>query len=82
MIGGQPAKQEKMAAAEGAAVGEKNPVDGLFNGVSHADASEVDGTAIGAACGEHGYQAPVLAALPVEVARAFRKPCPETATLG
>jgi hypothetical protein len=70
-----------MASAEGAAVGEENPVNRLFNRVAHADASQIDGSAIRTACGEHS-QAPVLAALPVDVAEALRKPWPEAATLG
>ena len=48
-------------------------MNGLFDRVPHADTSEFDRSAIRAACGEH-VQAPVFAALPVEVADALRKP--------
>jgi len=66
-----------MAPAQGAAVREKDPVNRLFNRVAYADASQIDGPAIRTACREHS-QAPVLAALPVDVAEAL----PEAATLG
>jgi hypothetical protein len=35
-----------MAAAEIAAVGEQDPVDGVFHGVANADASEFDRSAM------------------------------------
>ena len=70
-----------MASAERTTVGQENPVDRLFDGVPHTDAPQIDRSAMRAACGEHGVQAPVFAALPVEVAEAFRKPCP-AATFG
>lgn len=69
-----------MPPAEGAAVGQKNPVDRLFDCVPHADASQIDRSAIRTARGEH--QTPVLAALPVEVADALRNPCPGAAAVG
>jgi hypothetical protein len=51
----QPAKQEKVAATKSATVRQKNPMDCLFKGIPHTDASQIDRSAMRAARGEHGF---------------------------
>lgn len=49
----QPAEQEEMMAAKGASIREEKPVQRLFYGVSDADASKIDGSAMRAAGMKH-----------------------------
>ena len=51
-----PSKQEEMAAAERAAVGQNDPVQRFLDGVADAYASKIDRSAIGTAGGEHTLQ--------------------------
>ena len=49
----QPPKQEKVAAAKTAAIGQKDPVKSFLDGVSNAYTSKIDRSAMRTARGEH-----------------------------
>jgi len=51
--GSLPSKQEKVAAAQGAPVRQKKPVDGLLDGVPDAYSSKLDRSAMRTFCREH-----------------------------
>ena len=51
--GSSPSEQEKVAAAKRAPVGQKDPVERSLDGVSDANASKIDRSAIRTACGQH-----------------------------
>ena len=44
--GRHPSQQEKVPAAQLAAVGQQDPVDGILDGVADTDASKLDGSAM------------------------------------
>jgi hypothetical protein len=50
-----PAEQEKVSSAEAAAAGLQEPVEESFDRVAYADASELDGSAMGAAWVNGGW---------------------------
>jgi hypothetical protein len=50
-----PSEQEKVVAAERAAVGVKQPLESRFDGIPRVHASKIDGFAMRAACGEQPY---------------------------
>jgi hypothetical protein len=49
----EPAKEEEVVAAKGTPAGEQEPVEIFLDGVSHADASIIDGSAIGTLVRQH-----------------------------
>jgi len=54
--GSLPSKQEKVMAAESAPVGQNNPAESSFEGISAADVSKLNRPAMRAVYGEHsGY---------------------------
>jgi hypothetical protein len=53
--GSLPSKQEEMTAAQSAPIRQKNPVDGLLDGVPDAHTSKLDRSAMRTLCREHTH---------------------------
>jgi len=51
-LGRQPPQQEKVAAAQGTAKGQKKPMDGFLSGIANAYASKLDRFAVRAVFGK------------------------------